>query len=198
MIGSLRGTLLDRGETAAVVEVAGLGYRVAATPGTLASLGQVGDEVFLWVHHHRREDAELLFGFADRDELDVFEILIATHGVGPSLALAVLAVHRPRALRLAIATDDVSALCLVPGIGRKTAARLMVELGPRLGGPDVDLTDRPVSGAAGAAHPHADIREALAGLGYGLEEISLVLRDLPTEGDSAELLRAALQRLAAA
>jgi Holliday junction DNA helicase RuvA len=103
-------------------------------------------------------------------------------------------------LRLALATDDVGALCLVPGVGKKTAARLLVELKSRLDGGEVDLTVVQASSGRVAENPnaHADVREALVGLGYGLDEIVGALRELPTDGDSAELLRAALQRLAAA
>ena len=117
MIGSLRGTLLDRTGTDVTVEVGGMGYRMSTTPATSGALGVEGSEVFVWVHHHIREDAQTLYGFAGREERDVFETLIGTHGVGPALGLAILSTHSPRALRLALATDDVSALCLVPGVG---------------------------------------------------------------------------------
>ena len=200
MIGSLRGVVLDRHDTELTVEVGGVGYRLAVTPDTAVTSGEVGAEVFVWVHHHIREDAQQLYGFATRDERDVFESLIGTHGVGPALALAILSVHSPRALRLALATDDVGALCLVPGVGKKTAARLLIELKSRLDVGEVDLTD--LGGSTGAVTgpvpPHADVREALTGLGYGLDEISSVLRDLPADGEPSELLRPALQRRAAA
>jgi len=200
MIGSLRGVLVDRVETEATIEVAGVGYRVQMTPRDLSGLGEAGSDVFVWAHHHLREDAETLFGFGSRDERDVFETLIGTHGVGPALGLAILSVHTPRALRLAVATNDVSALCLVPGVGRKTAARLVLELASRLSIDTVDIRDADGPGApAGpsATSAHADVREALVGLGYGPDEISTVLRDLPVDGDTAELLRQALRRLAA-
>ena len=199
MIGSLRGTVLDRDGVELLVAVAGVGYRVQTTPSTVTSLGDAGDEVFLWVHHHLREDAQTLFGFGTRDERNVFETLIGTHGVGPALGLAILSVHTPSALRLALATDDVGALCLVPGVGKKTATRLLVELKSRLADGHVDLTEVGPTGAS-AAHPspHADVREALAGLGYGGEEVASVLKTLPTEGDSSDLLRHALQQLATA
>lgn len=200
MIGSLRGTVLDRCGVELLVEVAGVGYRVQTTPQTVVSLAEEGDEVFLWVHHHLREDSQTLYGFATRDERNVFETLIGTHGVGPALGLAILSVHTPAALRLALATDDVGALCLVPGVGKKTAARLLVELKSRLDVGEVDLTAAGVAVASGVARPsaQADVREALAGLGYGPEEITAVVRELPDEGDPSELLRVALQRLAVA
>lgn len=205
MIGSLRGALLDRSGTDVTVEVQGMGYRLATTPATSGALGAEGAEVFVWVHHHIREDAQTLFGFATREERDVFETLIGTHGVGPSLGLAILSTHSPRALRVALATDDVSALCLVPGVGRKTAQRLLVELKSRLELGEVDLRaleaeGTPVAPAAAGAVPsaHADVRDALLGLGYAADEIAGVVGALPLDGDSGDLLRLALQRLAAA
>jgi Holliday junction DNA helicase RuvA len=201
VIGSLRGSVLDRSGTELLVEVAGVGYRLQVTPATVVSVADEGDELFLWVHHHIREDAQQLYGFTSRDERNVFETLIATHGVGPALALGILSVHTPAALRLALATDDVGALCLVPGVGKKTAARLLVELKSKLELGEVDLTG--LDGSASATvvaptSPQADVRDALVGLGYGPDEISAALRELPADGDSSEMLRAALQRLAAA
>lgn len=196
MIGSLRGELLDRTGTELLIEVGGLGYRVQVTPDTASALGEPGGTVFVHVHHHRREDAETLYGFSTVEERRVFETLIGTHGVGPSLALAVLSVHDPAALRRVVASEDVAALCLVPGIGRKTAARLLVELANRL---DVDITT-PVGSSGARSEPSVrdDVRDALSGLGYGPEEVARIVADLPDEGDSSELLREALRRLAAA
>ena len=200
MIGSLRGELLDNSTGELLVEVAGTGYRIQATPATIREAGEVGGTVFLHVHHHRREDAEQLFGFTSIDERRVFETLIGTHGVGPSLGLAILSVHSPLALRNVLATDDVAALCLVPGVGKKTAARLLVELKSRLQVPEGDGAGAAVAavGSGSEGSVRTDVRDALAGLGYGTEEISKVLSDLPEAGDSSELLRQALQRLAAA
>jgi Holliday junction DNA helicase RuvA len=198
VIGSLRGTLLDRtvgGEV--LVEVAGVGYRVTVAPTTAAAVGERGDEVFLWVHHHIREDAQALYGFASREERVCFEALLGAHGVGPSLALAILSVHSPAALRDLVATQDVAALCLVPGVGQKTAARLLVELQSRLDLPDLDLTVPALNGAA-ASSARRDVTEALAGLGYGPDEVRRVVDDLPDDGQPAELLREALRRLAVA
>ena len=115
MIGSLRGELLDRSSGELLVEVNGVGYRVQVTPATVSEVGAEGSQVFLHVHHHQREDAETLYGFGSIDERRVFETLIGTHGVGPSLGLAILSVHSPLGLRHVLATDDVAALCLVPG-----------------------------------------------------------------------------------
>ena len=196
MIGSLRGLLLDRTTTGEVlIEVSGVGYRVQAGPATAARLGDVDAEVFVWVHHHLREDASTLYGFASRSERDTFEALLGAHGVGPALALAILSVHPPANLARILADDDVAGLCLVPGVGKKTAARLLIELKSRL---DVPLGDGvPVSADgsdAGPSSARADVRDALAELGYTPEEIAEGTRDLP-EGDAGTLLKEALRRL---
>lgn len=197
MIGSLRGTLLDRSlDGDVLIEVAGVGYRVTVAPTASPAVGEIGDDVFLWVHHHIREDAQTLYGFATREERVCFEALLGAHGVGPALALAILSVHGPGALREVIATEDVSALCLVPGVGNKTAARLLVELQSRLDLPDIDLT--PTPGAVMTGSARRDVTEALAGLGYGPDEVRRVVDDLPADGEPADLLREALRRLAVA
>ena len=130
--------------------------------------------------------------------------LLGAHGVGPALALAILSVHGPADLARVLAEDDVAALCLVPGVGKKTAARLLVELKSRLDIPlDLDIgrgarADASAGGTSGPAAARADVREALTGLGYGLDEIRGVLADLPDSDDASVLLKDALRRLAAA
>lgn len=194
MIGSLRGTVVDRlpnGEI--LVDVGGVGYRVVAGASLLSQA--LADEVFVHVHTHVREGAIDLYGFADREERSTFEALITSHGVGPSLAMSILAVHRPRELARIVASEDVDALLMVPGVGRKTAARLLLELRARL---DL-LEDGAVPPApdvqSGAL---AEVRAALDGLGYGADEVRAALRQLPAEGQADELLRAALRELAVA
>lgn len=202
MIGSLRGRLLDRAEQEVLVEVNGVGYRVSVAPATVVALGDIGDEVLVYVHHHVREDAQTLYGFASASERRCFEALLSAHGVGPALALAILSVHTPESLQRTLAEDDLGSLCLVPGVGKKTAARLLVELKSRLSAADVDLTSAALgsngNGEASGATPsaRADVREALAGLGYGPDEVREALADLPDEGDVSLLLKQALQRLA--
>ncbi len=201
MIGSLRGTLLDRGAAEVIVEVAGVGYRVTTSPTTAVSLGDVGDEVFCWTHHHQREDAQTLYGFATKDERICFEALIGAHGVGPALALAILSVHSPVALARILAEDDLGALCLVPGVGKKTAQRLLLDLKSRLSIPDLGQAPTVTGGSASTSAgggARADVREALAGLGYTDAEVREVMADLPDDGDAGTLLRDALQRLATA
>ncbi|HBX79346.1 MAG TPA: Holliday junction branch migration protein RuvA [Acidimicrobiaceae bacterium] len=199
MIGSLRGSLLDRVAAEVTIEVAGLGYRLVVTPFTAASLGPIGAECFVWVHHHIREDAQTLYGFSNREERDTFELLIGTHGVGPSLGMAILGTHDPSRLRLAVAADDLAALCLVPGVGKKTAQRLLVELKSRLDTSAVDLGDvvSVGDGSALGGGALADVREALVSLGYTTDEVAVALKGCdPAEEDSSVLLRVALQRLA--
>jgi len=195
MIGSLRGTLVDRSSTGEVlVEVAGVGYRVLCAPPALAELGQVGDTVLVHTHLHVREDALTLYGFPTREERRTFEALLGAHGVGPALALAILSVHRPDDLQRALADDDVDALCLVPGVGKKTAARLLLELKARL-----DLPVEPILPSADVrGTARSEVREALLALGYADVEVREVLRDLPPDGDVGVLLRDALGRIGAA
>ncbi|HKE74111.1 MAG TPA: Holliday junction branch migration protein RuvA [Acidimicrobiales bacterium] len=202
MIGSLRGRLLHRGAGEVVIEVGGVGYVVVTSPTAALALGDVGDEVFVWTHHHLREDVETLYGFGTRAELVTFDALLGAHGVGPALALAILSVHGPAALARVLAEDDVAALCLVPGVGRKTAARLLVELKSRLDVGDVGAVPVPAGvgvAAAGERTAVTDVREALAGLGYSADEIRAATAELDAggDGDAATLLRAALGRLAA-
>ncbi len=207
MIGSLRGRLLHRGASEVHVEVGGVGYLVVVSPTTAVALGDEGDEVFVWVHHHVREDAQTLYGFATRDERVTFEALLGAHGVGPSLALGILSVHAPLALARILADDDVAALCLVPGVGKKTAARLLIELKARLDIPIGDVAPAVAAGgngnsngdgAGGAARSaRGDVRDALAGLGYSPDEIRTATAELPDDGNVSALLREALQRLAA-
>lgn len=194
MIGSLRGTVLERtGDTTVLIEVAGVGYLVTVTPRTLGEL-EPTTSAFLHIHHHIREDAQTLYGFTSRDERQTFETLIATHGIGPAMAMAILATHAPRALVDIVINGDLASLTLVPGVGRKTAERLLVELKNRLSLPVLD----PVAvGGGGSASAVGEVREALSGLGYSPEEIRETLRELPTDTDSGTLLRAALRVLGA-
>ncbi len=194
MIGSLRGTVLERtGDSTVLVEAGGVGYLVTVTPRTLAEL-EPSSTAFLHVHHHIREDAQTLFGFLARDERATFEVLVATHGVGPALAMAILGTHHPRALVDIVINTDLAALTLVPGVGKKTAERLLVELKNRLSLPVIDPIGT-VGGPAGSVVN--DVREALGGLGYTPQEIAETLRELPTDVDSSTLLREALKSLGA-
>ena len=174
------------------MEVGGVGYRASVPNSLAAGLGRPGSEVFLHVHTHVREDAIVLFGFAHADERRCFEALLGAHGVGPSLALAILSALSPAALSTAVLEDDVDTLCLVPGVGKKTAARLLLELKARLdlptlgGEPPGD--HRRIAAGRGAGGP--------GGAGYGPDEIRGVM-DVVDEGEPvAEMVRSALRELA--
>jgi len=189
MIGSVRGTVIERTASGeALVEVGGVGYRVNVPAGALPDL-HPGNPAFLFTHLHVREDAMVLYGFPSRDERDTFEALIGTTGVGPKLALAMLSVHSPSSLRRALLEDDLAALTLVPGVGKRTAQRLLVELKSRLEVPELDLSDE------GGPAPRAEVRAALAGLGYGTDEVRDVVAQLPEDGSVEDLLREALKLL---
>ncbi len=194
MIGSLRGTVLEStlgGEV--LIEVGGVGYRVLTPAAAAGALGS-GTPALLFTHLHVRDDALLLYGFCTRAERDTFEILIQATGVGPKLALAMLSVHSPVALQRAVLDDDLDALMLVPGVGKRTAQRLMIELRSRL--------EVPLPGSSGldrgTTSTRAALREALNGLGYGTEEIRDTLGRLPDDGPVEDLLREVLKLLSGA
>lgn len=196
MIGSLRGLLMDKDrEGEVIVEVGGVGYRVSVNPGTFAELPEIGSDVFVHVHHHIREGDQQFYGFATLAERKCFESVIGAHGVGPALAMAVLATLPPDELGLAVATNDVDALCLVPGVGKKTAQRMVLELKNRLeisafDNGELEVDNLSVSTALG------DVRDALAQMGFGTDEVRRAVEGI--EGDDTSImLRVALQRLAA-
>ncbi|MGH9019369.1 MAG: Holliday junction branch migration protein RuvA [Acidimicrobiales bacterium] len=199
MIGWLRGTLITRtGEGELLVDVQGVGYRVTVPAQILSMAGQPGAEVTLHVHTHVREDAIVLYGFTGAEERRCFEALLSAHGVGPSLALAVLNALRPPDLVRAVLEEDLDVLCAVPGVGRKTAARLVLDLRARLDLPE--FTGAGVPGGAGGAttEPRGEVRAALVELGYGPEEIRRALTEVPDDGAVEEMLRHALRELAGA
>jgi holliday junction DNA helicase RuvA len=193
VIASLRGRLAEVLPDGAVIEVAGVGYRVFLTPKAAASLPR-GGEFLIHTVTYVREDTLALYGFLSADERHVFEQLLGASGVGPKLALALLSVHSPDALRRAVSASDADALTLVSGVGRKGAARLIIELKGKLGDGAVDLPSDPASRPA-----YAEVREALAALGYAPAEIRTALESLPEDAGALptqELLRLALRELA--
>lgn len=194
MIGSIRGTVLEREASGEVlIEVSGIGYRVLVPLRALPELDP-GAPAFLFTHLHVRDDAMVLYGFPTRDERETFEVLLGAAGVGPALALKILSVHTPNALSRAVADEDLGALTLVPGVGKRTAERLLVELRARL---ELPAGEGPgADGDGGARGALADVRQALAGLGYTPEEIRAAMAQLPSEGSVDDLLRAALRALA--
>jgi Holliday junction DNA helicase RuvA len=205
MIGLLRGPVVLRtGECEVIVDVAGVGYRVTVTPSAAATLvaGGAEQEATLFVHTHVREDAIVLYGFVHDDERRCFEVLLGSHGVGPALALAIMAMLSPAALSTAVLEDDLDTLCTVPGVGRKTAARLLIELKSRLDLPDLSLDAASAVLAGGdplaraSRTSRAEARAALSELGYGPDEIRGALDGLRDDVGVEEMLRLALRELA--
>jgi Holliday junction DNA helicase RuvA len=208
VIGSLRGTFVDRpGPGEVLVDVHGVGYRVSVPTSVLASVGPIGAEAFLHVHTHVREDAIVLYGFVHDDERRCFEVLLGSHGVGPALALAIMAALSPAALSTAVLEEDLDTLCTVPGVGRKTAARLLIELKSRLDLPDLSLEGAGAGGGAGGTDSdgtgvrstrtsRAEARAALSELGYAPDEIRGALDGLRDDVGVEEMLRLALRELA--
>jgi len=197
VIAQLRGRPVASDAGGLVLDVGGVGYRLLATP-TAIRKAQGREEVTLETHLHVREDALTLFGFASADARDCFESLLGAHGVGPGLALAILSTHGPDELRRVVLEGDLDGLTLVPGVGRKTAARLLLELKSRLDVPEgAGFEADGASGAKGGS-PRADVRAALAALGYQPEEVRRAMGELPAEGDLTTLVRTALQTLGAA
>lgn len=200
MIASVRGRVAAVGPDSAVVEVGGVGLSVVCTPGTLANL-RVGEETRLATSLVVREDSLTLYGFADDDARSLFELLQTASGVGPRLAQAVLAVHPPDVVRKAIATGDLATLTRVPGIGKKGAERLVLELRDRIGSVVSSATGEsmslPVSGISWADQ----VRQALVGLGWTAgqadQAVSVVSAELNGEPAPAVpvLLKRAIQVL---
>lgn len=194
MIAHLRGRVASRAAGHVVVDVGGVGYLVHIATGD--RIPPRGEPVELHTSLQVREDAMTLYGFPDRRSLETFELLLTSSGVGPKLALAALATHRPDVLRRAIATEDVTALTAVPGVGKKVAQRLVLELRDKVGGFDGDLPA--LDPGADGGTPLGEVREALLALGYGPGEIQGALVELDADGEVGDLLRRALRSLGAA
>lgn len=205
MIASVTGPVVALAGDTAVVELGGVGLAVHCTPATLAAL-RVGEPTRLATSLVVREDSLTLYGFATDDERAVFETLQTASGVGPRLAQAVLAVHRPDALRRAVATEDLLALTAVPGIGRKGAQRLVLELKDRLGAGSGGVVDLGTPAPAPAAVWRRQLTDALTGLGWSAREADeAVARVAPEaeataggEPDVATLLRTVLRSMSPA
>jgi Holliday junction DNA helicase RuvA len=206
MIASVSGRVASLGPDSAVVEVGGVGLSVSVAPGTLAAL-RLGEHTTLATSLVVREDSLTLYGFADDDERQVFELVQTVSGIGPKLAQSMLAVHTPDALRRAVMTEDLVALMKVSGVGRKGAQRLVLELKDRLGPPRDGLaTSRRTTVSAGGvgADWQAQVHAALIGLGWTVrdadEAISAVAPEAAGESapDVGALLKSALRSLSRA
>lgn len=186
MIGRLRGTLVSKGAATVCVEVAGVGYEVAMTPRAVAGLPGVGEEVVVHTHLHVREEEMSLFGFAGEADRDLFRVLLGAAGVGPKVALAILATMDHDEVVRAIVTEDADALTVAPGVGKRGAQRIVLELAPKLAGRE--LSARRGEGAAA-------VRQALEGLGYMVEEINAVISEVDPSHSIQEQIRTALRAL---
>lgn len=187
MIGRLRGVIGMKHGERIVIDVGGVGYEVMVTAQALVDLPTVGEEGVLHTHLHVREDQMALFGFITQEQRDLFRILLGVSGVGPKVALAILGTLSTDELRRAVLAEDAAALTMVPGIGKRSAQKLMLELRPKLELPDAEV----ISGGGTAV----EVRQALDGLGYQAAEIREAMRELPPDLPVEELLRLSLQEL---
>lgn len=201
MIAHLAGTVAGISPDGAVIEVGGVGLRVQCTPDTLASLKQ-GERARVATSLVVREDSLTLFGFGSEDERNVFELLQTASGVGPRLALAMLAVHSPDALRRAVAAGDLNALTMVPGIGKKGAERIVLELRDRLGAPGDYAANGAAPPRSGATPSWRDqVQSGLVNLGWSVRDADAAIAEVEAEADGgpapdvASALRAALRKL---
>ena len=198
MIAHLNGTVAGVGPDGAVIEVGGVGLRVQCTPDTLASL-RSGEPARVATSLVVREDSLTLFGFRTDDERNVFELLQTASGVGPRLALAMLAVHSPDALRRAVAAEDIKTLTMVPGVGTKGAQRIVLELKDRIGAPG-DLVSNGRAPARTAAPSWRDqVQTGLMNLGWSARDAEAAIAAVEAESDQppdvSTALRAALRKL---
>ena len=193
MIGFLRGQVAGRSADGCFIDVSGVGYKVACSASTLASLPPDGQEVRIWTYTHVREDVLGLFGFSTEGEQRIFEALLSVSGVGPKVALQVCSAFAPEAFRKVLVTDDVAAISAVPGIGKKTAQRIILDLKGKF-----DLPDLEVVGARPTAVTKA--RSALENLGYSPAEVREALAIVDQDGEEdpsvEQVVKAALRVLA--
>jgi Holliday junction DNA helicase RuvA len=189
MIATLHGKIQSRTDDSLIVNVGGVGFRVRATSSTLANLGAVGADVMLFTHLHVREDDLSLYGFATEDELRLFETLLTVSGIGPRVGMGVLSSAPVDTLRVAIAQGNLDVLTALPGIGRKTAQRLVLELKGK-----IDVSGL---GQVGELTPmDEDVMNALINLGYSAAEATRAARSVPSTAKTVEeRVRIALQYL---
>ncbi len=189
MIGSIRGKIILKTEKFLIVETGGVGYKISVSPDILSKTKKTGDEIFLWIHTHVREDAFDLYGFLDDEELKFFELLINVSGIGPKGALTILGVASVGTLRKAIGTNDISYLTKISGIGKKTAEKIVIELRDKL--------KEKMSGEEGysSLQEELDSLEALKALGYSQGEAREALKKVTPGGNTNTKIREALKIL---
>ena len=191
MIGFVRGRVAARGTESCIVDVGGVGYKLFCSATTLAALPIGGDEIQLWTHVHAREDVLALYGFGSESELKMFEALLGVSGVGPKVALLICSSFTPESFRTALVTDDVPAFSSVPGVGKKTAQRILLDLKEKLDLPDLAIVGRQPDAISKA-------RSALENLGYSAGEVRVALSEVELDAEDGveEVVKSALKVLA--
>lgn len=193
MIAFLTGTVVAKQPSSALIEVGGVGYQLAMSTGSLAALPAEGDEVTVWTHLHVREDELSLFGFESESEKSAFELLITVSGVGPKVALSALSSMSAETIARAIATEDDTLIATIPGVGKKTAQRIVLDLKDKLGAREIGSATR----GSGQALAVAEASDALLGMGFSSAEIAVALQGSDKGADTQALVRHALKRLGA-
>jgi Holliday junction DNA helicase RuvA len=194
VIASISGTIVEILPDGAVVDVHGVGYRLFMPSTAIVALPGLGKTVRAQTHLHVREDAMTLYGFSTTEQRDLFAVLLGVGGIGPKGALAVLSVYSPDAFRKALVTEDLDALTLIPGVGKKTAARMILELREKLALPELEV----VPGGNGKRAVLVEVKGALLNLGYTPAEARSALESLPGDRDGTsleDLLKLALKEL---
>jgi Holliday junction DNA helicase RuvA len=192
MIGSLRGEVIDRDEAGLLIEVGGVGFYVLA-PTTLLDVMEVGIKTQIFTHLHVREQELTLFGFSDKEELELFRTLLKVQGIGPKVALAILSHLPAETLRQAVAREEAALLARVPGIGPKKAKQIVFQLKDKVGLEDIFMTTTPIG------EGDSEVIAALTALGYSVVEAQSALQQLPKEAKEEsieEKVRLALSSLA--
>ncbi len=192
MISFLRGTLAAKTAATAIIEVGGIGYEVAMSGRGLSRLGQVGDSVSVLTHLQVRDDALVLYGFCSQGEKDVFAKLTSVSSVGPKVALSVLSTYDPEDVIAAVVAQDLAAIQRVPGVGKKMASRIVLELKDSFAAAGQEPLPGVSARSAGAVK---GATEALLSMGFTSEETELALKGAPADADEAGLLQYALRRL---
>jgi len=186
MIGRLRGVLVSRRGDVACIEVGGVGYEVTMTPRAHGALPGIGEEVVVHTHTHVREDEMSLYGFGSEPDRDLFRVLLGAGGVGPKLAMAISGTMSHQEIVRSIVTEDADALTVVPGVGKRGAQKIVLELAPKLTGFDAEVVGTPNT---------VTVRQALEGLGYSTEEINGVMSELDPGSTIEVQIKTALQAL---
>ncbi|RBO82850.1 Holliday junction branch migration protein RuvA [Marinomonas aquiplantarum] len=195
MIGRIIGTLVEKSPPELLIDVQGLGYEISASMTTIYDLPQVGEQVTLFTHLIVKEDSHTLFGFTDKNERALFRVLIKVNGIGPKMALAILSSMSAEELIANVQDSDVTALTRIPGVGKKTAERLIIELRDKLGqAAKGDLFATPAVLKQVQADPRQEAEAALIALGYKPQEAAKAIAAVPMDNaDSESVIKAALQ-----